>query len=111
MIPSRPCCDINDHRESDDNAEPIDANDPIESIERNDPAEPTERTDPTEPIDRTDPTEPIDRIESSDHNDQRDRGLVISHHRRTRSASTARTDPGQVQGHRWVGREHENYID
>lgn len=62
-------CDISDHFDSAENADPRLANDPWLKIEAKDAIEPIENADPTEPIDRTEPFEPIDRNESSDHSD------------------------------------------
>jgi len=59
MSPRRVRCDRRDHRASDDNTEPIDANEPIESTEHADPADPIDRIDPAEPIDRIEPLDPI----------------------------------------------------
>jgi len=64
-------CDMMDHFDCDESADPIDIDDPTESIDANEPMLPTDANEPTLPIDNIEPADAIDSVEFRDHSDQR----------------------------------------
>src|SRR5699024_1168472 len=72
-------CDMSDHFDRDENAEPRLANEPRLKIDPNEAIEPIENAEPVDPIDRNDPFDPIDRNESLDHSDRLSDMVRFSH--------------------------------
>ena len=81
MTPPTDRCDMSDHRERDESAQPAEANDPTEKSEHALPIDPIESTGPTDPIESTEPFEAIERNELSERIDQRDAAMagVLAH--------------------------------
>jgi hypothetical protein len=68
--------DSSDHRDDAERPEHIARADPMDPTDRTEPTEAIDKAEPIEPMERTDPLDPIDKKESSDHSDQRARGML-----------------------------------